>query len=492
MMERGQTVEDGVERQAEPALLRCLEQKLSLLQEFNEFLIESSGDCIVVVDANGTVLSINKTGRELLQLSSPNIGIGRHWVELFDGDEGSLSKKKEIPLGRSTFQTTSRTSDGKLKFWNVIFTSLDRPENEPRFVVVARDVTEHMLAERALRQSEEAFRKLFEENPIGIVLADLNMAITRVNNSVCAMLGFSRRELIGRKLSSLPNLPDGWQGDDMEKLMRGEIRSYQVDTMLGTRRGQLVWAHLTTSLLRDAENVPFQLIQMVENIQDRKSSEEQVLAYQEQLQSLAAELSLSEERERRRIATNLHDRIGQSLAFAKLKLAGLAQEKAELKPVQDLIEQAIVDTRSLTFELSPPVLYELGLVPALEWLTRKIQQEHGIQTRFHDDGQPKPVHENFRVVLFQAARELLVNVVKHANASHAQVMLRRDGDALRIIIEDDGIGFEIAKAKSETPRSFGLFNIRERVEYLGGRVKIQSEHRCGTRVTLIAPLSVVG
>jgi signal transduction histidine kinase len=251
-----------------------------------------------------------------------------------------------------------------------------------------------------------------------------------------------------------------------------------------------VWAHLTTSLLRDAENVPFQLFQMVENIQDRKSSEEQVLAYQERLQSLAAELSLGEERERRRIATNLHDRIGQSLAFARLKLAGLTQEKPELKPVQELIEQAIVDTRSLTFELSPPVLYELGLVPALEWLTRKIQEEHAIQTRFHDDGQPKPVPENFRVVLFQAARELLVNVVKHARATHAQVVLRRDGDALRMIIEDDGVGFELPKHKGEIPKTFGLFNIRERVEYLGGRVKIRSEDGRGTRVTLIAPLNM--
>ena len=161
-----------------------------------------------------------------------------------------------------------------------------------------------------------------------------------------------------------------------------------------------------------------------------------------------------------------------------------------LKPVQDLIEQAIIDTRSLTFELSPPVLYELGLVPALEWLTRKIQQDHGVRTRFHDDGQPKPLHENFRVVLFQAVRELLVNVVKHAHATHAQVLVRRDGDALRIIIEDDGIGFEVSKSKTEATRSFGLFNVRERVEYLGGRVKIRSESKCGTRVTLIAPLNV--
>jgi signal transduction histidine kinase len=233
---------------------------------------------------------------------------------------------------------------------------------------------------------------------------------------------------------------------------------------------------------------------MIENIQDRKTAEEQVLAYQAQLQSLASEVALSEERQRRRIATNLHDQIGQSLAFARLKLATASEaENASLIPqLRALIDQAITDTRSLTFELSPPVLYELGLVAALEWLARKIQQEHGIQTRFHDDGQPKPLDENFRIVLFQAVRELLVNVAKHARPSHAQVLLRRDADAIRIVIEDDGVGFDVTQVRSagEAPKSFGLFNIRERIEYLGGRVKISSEPGRGTRVTLIAPLKL--
>jgi PAS domain S-box-containing protein len=315
-----------------------------------------------------------------------------------------------------------------------------------------------------------------------------------VNNALCAMLGFSGRELAGKDIRALSAEPDIQLQEQIERLLRGEIRSFQSEVIFQTKRRHTVWGHLTTSIVRDAENEPVAVFQMIENIQDRKSTEEQVLAYQEQLQSLASELSLSEERERRRIATNLHDRIAQSLAFARLKLASLREnDKAgPLTEVRELIEQAIVDTRSLTFELSPPVLYELGLVPALEWLARKIQEEHRIHTRFHDDGQPKPLDENFRVVLFQAVRELLVNVVKHARATHAQVLVRRDADALRIIIEDDGGGFELSKAsaKRELTRSFGLFNIRERVEYLGGRVKIRSEIGRGTRVTLIAPLRI--
>ena len=160
------TTEDfgqSLDRQHESGIRRRLEEKLSLLQEFNDLLIESSGDCILVVDADGVVLSMNKTGRESLRCPTENGGLGRHWVELFEGLDTKVSfTDLKIPRGRSTFQATSRPN-GRLKFWNITFTAFNRHgESEPRFIVVARDVTEHMLVERALRQSEEAFRKLFE------------------------------------------------------------------------------------------------------------------------------------------------------------------------------------------------------------------------------------------------------------------------------------------------------------------------------------------
>jgi signal transduction histidine kinase len=235
-----------------------------------------------------------------------------------------------------------------------------------------------------------------------------------------------------------------------------------------------------------------------EKITERQKVEEQVCAYQDKLQSLTSELFLSEERERRRIATNLHDQIGQTLAFAKFKLKALRQWASVagldhlLDEVKGLVEQAISDTRSLTFELSPPVLYELGLVAAIEWLARKTQQDHGITVRFHDDGQVKPLDEDFRVVLFQVVRELLVNVVKHAQAKHVNVLMRRDSDALRIVVEDDGIGFAPSEKQSYSASTtgFGLFNIRERLNYLGGQMKIRSERGYGTRITLLAPLNL--
>jgi PAS domain S-box-containing protein len=194
---------------------------------------------------------------------------------------------------------------GGRQYWTITFSSVAPGPSPDCFLLVARDVTRQVLAERELRKSEEAFRKLFEENPIGIVLAELDLSITKANNALCAMLGFSECELVGQKLSEPPFRPSVSLASELQRLVRGEIRSFQSETILQTRRKHPLWAHVTTSVLRDGDETPFQIFQMVENIQDRKSTEEQLLAYQEQLQSLASELSLSEEQERRRIATRL-------------------------------------------------------------------------------------------------------------------------------------------------------------------------------------------
>lgn len=232
-----------------------------------------------------------------------------------------------------------------------------------------------------------------------------------------------------------------------------------------------------------------------QDITERKQAEERVLTYQEQLRSLTSELSLIEERERHHIATELHDNISQTLAVTKIKL-GMAQGLTSptdwvgsLNEIGELIDQAIQYTRSLTFELSPPILYELGLEAGIEWLTEQIQEEHGIQIGFEDDQQPKPMNGEIRFTLFKATRELLINIVKHAQASKAKVSIWREEISIRIRVEDDGIGFSTSEGKElGKGAGFGLFNIRERIKYLGGDMVIESEPGRGARVTLSAPL----
>ena len=208
---------------------------------------------------------------------------------------------------------------------------------------------------------------------------------------------------------------------------------------------------------------------------------------------MASQLLLIEERERHRLATELHDQIGQSLVISKMKLDSLrhsvsSSESAEVvEEVSDCLGQVIQDTRTLTFDLSSPILYELGFEAAVaEWLDEQIRKKHGIKTDFEDDGQPKPLDDDIRVLLFRNVRELLVNVVKHANAQKVKVYIRKVDDQICVTVEDDGVGFDLAEAASKA--GFGIFSIRERLEESGGHLEIKSEPGQGSRITMVAPL----
>ena len=233
----------------------------------------------------------------------------------------------------------------------------------------------------------------------------------------------------------------------------------------------------------------------------RKRAESQVAAYQDNLRSLASSLSLAEERERRRLAVYLHDQIGHTLALANIRLGELQKSlpsqcpgfpTVELEKAGSLLEQAIRDTHSLTFKISSPILYELGLDAALEWLTEQVQKDHGISTRFISDGRTDHLDDDVRVLLFQAVNELLVNVVKHAQAQNVEVSIRREGANLKVEVGDDGVGFQMPHMVPHLRErcGFGLFSIRERLRPYGGVLEVQSEPGAGTHVILTVPLAI--
>lgn len=223
-----------------------------------------------------------------------------------------------------------------------------------------------------------------------------------------------------------------------------------------------------------------------------RRAQSRVQLHQDRLQAMASDLMMVEERERRRIATILHDSVVQMLALSKLKLDGLRRAQANglherITEVYELIDKSISHTRTLTAELSPPVLYELGLPAAIQWLGDRLRAEHGISFELVEPKQWQPVSEQARVVLFQAVRELLVNVVKHAAATKCRVVISRQGGSVRIEVEDNGGGIKTGVSTDYSAGGFGLFNIRQRLAHLGGTLHVDTRSGEGTTVTLVAP-----
>jgi two-component system NarL family sensor kinase len=212
------------------------------------------------------------------------------------------------------------------------------------------------------------------------------------------------------------------------------------------------------------------------------------------LRRLASELSLAEARERREIAEDLHDHIGQALAFIKMNVqlfrgnAIFCGFEDKIDEIAALLDQTIRYTRNLTFEISPPALYELGLEAAIDGLVDRFRKKHGLAVNAETDPAIGQLRSDVVVLLYKSVQELLTNVTKHARAESSVIRIGREGDSIRVEVEDDGCGFDVdALRSSGAGDHFGLFNIRERIQYLGGDMEIRSIPGSGTTVVLTAP-----
>ncbi len=214
-----------------------------------------------------------------------------------------------------------------------------------------------------------------------------------------------------------------------------------------------------------------------------------------QLRQLATELTLAEQRERRRLASLLHDEHQQLLAAANLRVSRLARTSDEhvqraCAQIAELLTQAIDSSRSLSRDLSPPILPGRGLVRSLEWLSQWMEEKHGLRVALRASGDPVPGTEGMATLLFQGVRELLFNIVKHAKVAEAQVEVGQADHRVQIVVSDAGVGFDAPSLlRNGSPSAgFGLFSVRHRLELLGGQLQVESTPGRGSRFTLSAPL----
>src|SRR6266513_6403884 len=241
-------------------------------------------------------------------------------------------------------------------------------------------------------------------------------------------------------------------------------------------------------------NLLIQLANLNQTLEQRVAKRTAEAVEQAQkLRLLSAELSLAEEAERRRIAEMLHEDLQQLLVAARMQLAALcrtrdaAQREPIAREIADVLERSFELTRSLSVELAPPVLHELGLAAALEWLAAETRKNYNVEVTVEADSSANPKAADVRTFLFRAVRELLLNSVKHAIGSAVHITMQHlRPDKVRIIVADNGPGFDPTSldAQLTSSQKFGLFNIRERVSSFGGEFHINCSCKRGTRITL--------
>ncbi|NOZ93196.1 MAG: PAS domain S-box protein [Acidobacteria bacterium] len=313
------------------------------------------------------------------------------------------------------------------------------------------------------------------------------------NRNAETVLGYSANEMDGR-----PGI-DLVAEEDRERVTEA------ISRVLLDGTGRVEYSKLTRDGRRIpilAEGVRFThadrtfIIGIQVDISERRRMERALLSSREDLRSLTAMLATAEETERRRISTGLHNRAAQDLALAILQLRGLAASSSDAGQVEvldrvcRLIQHTAEELRSLSLDLSPPELYDVGLAAALESLALRFEAAHSLPCSFQSEAHVPELPETQRAVVYRSAQELLANVSRHAKAGRVTVTLRRQDSHLLVDVEDDGRGFASNKAgrRPDLGGGFGLFSIHEQLRHLGGQLLMESSPGRGTRAILSIPV----
>ncbi|MDP2133258.1 MAG: PAS domain S-box protein [Sulfuritalea sp.] len=368
---------------------------------------------------------------------------------------------------------------------------------------VDRDVTKRRLAEAELAASQQRFRDIVNTTDGIVWEADARtFDCTFVSRQAERLLGYPVEEWRrpGFWISCLHPDDREWVAEYALSSTR-RMAGYDLEYRFIARDGRMVWLHDIVTVV--AENgAPRWLRGIMVDITRRRQAEEKLVdlaasleaKVQErtaQVRKLSAQLTMTEERERRMLAADLHDNLGQLLAVIKIKLTSLpiAGQAAEIAQIEGLVAQADRAARSITQQLSPPILQRLGLTAALEWLGEEMQRVYGLVVHVDFDECSKRLVDEIQAILYRSARELLINVAKHAGVREASLSCMCDGDRLMIAVSDAGCGFDPAEHFGAWPGhgSFGLRSIQERITNLGGDIDVDSSPGNGATITVSVP-----
>lgn len=343
--------------------------------------------------------------------------------------------------------------------------------------------------------NDARFQAFFDHSPTFWAMIDSDGVIQDVNFHGASKLGYDKGDLAGNPV--LPHLHEEDRRAFGEQLAitrttPGTVASRDLRLLRKDQRP--VWVRASARSVPD-QRAEATILLVCKDLTEEKRSKARLLADQARLRILTMELRLAEEKERRRIAAGLHDDVGHSLALARIKLASARKgdppvTEEVLDSVCRLIDEAIKATRSLTFELSSPVLYELGLEAALESLGERVIENNGINFVFTTDQEPRPLSLNAKVVLYRSAEEILLNALKHSRARSVHLAVTTVEDRMEICIEDDGVGFIVPDGKpaATSGHRFGLLSVDAQLQAIGGQLQVSTAVARGTTARIVAPL----
>ncbi len=360
------------------------------------------------------------------------------------------------------------------------------------------DITERKQAEKALKESEKLFSDFFNQGNIGAVISSLKKGFIRTNQKFLDLLGYTEKELKKKTWAEMTH-PEDLAADVKlhNKLLAGKINNYELDKRFFRKDGSTLYSHITVTCNRNSDGSPKHMLATLQDTTEKKKAEDALRKSQEDLRNLAAHLQSVREDERKSVAREIHDDVGQNLAALKMDMYMIEKKLPSdqkplidrMKAMMELTDKSVQIVRKIHEELRPSILDVGGIVEATKSYKKEFEGKTGVRCELYIEPESIDLSEERTLAFFRILQESMTNVKLHAGATKVNVSIKEKNGKLELKVKDNGVG--ISEEHLTKSKSYGLMGIKERVDFLEGEVKIKGIPGKGTTVTIRIPLKTV-
>jgi PAS domain S-box-containing protein len=472
------------------------EQELAL--RLKDHAVQSSIHGIVFSDINDRIAYANPAFLKMWGYAEDDNPVGKsilsYWVE---PETAGQMLRFVRQTGRGLGELTARRKDGSV--FEVQYSACAISDKQGRIISIqmsCMDVSEQKKTERQLIQNEKQYRTLVE-SMLDAVLILVDEKIVYANPAASKLLDVRGGDgLLDHVFTDFlgPEYADSSKERYQAVCRYGKMQPFK-EVRAVRSDGAVI--DIESAMLPFVYNDKPAVLAIVRDITEDKAIKKQLLQQQDQLRRLVGQLIRAEELQRRRIASELHDHIGQDLILAKMKIdqmsAGFSVSSTSLQSVSDQLESIVEQVQSLTFDMASPSLFSNGLRGALnDWLDNEVQSKYSLSVGFQYDDRADGLVEEIQVFLYRAIKELVINVIKHARACRIEIAAALNNDSITVSVKDDGVGMEWnGKGQMKSKGGgYGLLNLRQRIAYMGGSFEVTSTSGQGTRVSFSIPIEL--
>jgi two-component system sensor histidine kinase UhpB len=454
-------------------------------------IFENIQDVYCLADMNGLIKEISPSIEMYTEYMVDELICKPISILYYDANDRELLLKTLMEKGKiNDFEVRAKTKSGDVSYISINAQIIRDSNGNPKYVSsFIRNVTERKLMEDAIKNSEENYRMLFENVQDVFYKVATKGNIIEISPSIKNIIDYNREELIGKISTETYAIAADRNAFLAALKEKGELLDYEIK--LRSKTGEIKYASANAQLISGDNDSEKYIIGALRDISERKKAEQELNKTVEELKQLTDYIQNVRENERKAIAGEIHDDLGQALTAISMDLGIVTRNfpdkeiTLQIRKISEMVNDTIKSVQRITSDLRPEIINDLGLEAAIDWYTKEFAKRSYIKVKLNLDHNI-PLNPNAALNIYRILQESFTNIARHARATQVEVVIKRSADFITLIIADNGRG--ISDDEIRSGKSFGILSMKERVASLGGSFEIKHKNKGGTEIRISVPL----